>query len=85
LRYKGNIVLAKDLALKQGVLEELHSLPIAGHSGFHKIYEITKHSFFGDGMIKNIQDFVASCDTWQRNKGEMVKIPGELQPLPIPT
>jgi hypothetical protein len=63
----------------------MHSLSIAGHYGFHKIYERTNHSFFWDRMIKNIQDFVASCDTWKRNQGEMVKIPGVLQTLPIQT
>jgi hypothetical protein len=35
-------------------------------------------------MKIDIHDFVASCETFQRNKGEMVKIPGALQPLPIP-
>jgi hypothetical protein len=36
-------------------------------------------------MKTYIQDFVASCDAFQRNKGETMKIPGALQPLPIPT
>jgi hypothetical protein len=46
-----------------------------GHFGFHKTYEQAKHSFFWEGMKINIQDFVVACDTCQRNKGEMVKIP----------
>jgi hypothetical protein len=36
-------------------------------------------------MKEYIQDFAASCDAFQRNKGEMVKIPGSLKSFPIPT
>jgi len=36
-------------------------------------------------MKKDILNFVVECDIFQRNKGEMVKTPGALQPLPIPT
>jgi hypothetical protein len=56
-----------------------------GHSSFHKTYERAKHSFFWEGMKINIQDFVATYDTFQRNKGEIVKMLGALQPLSIPT
>jgi len=46
LWYKGNIVLEKYLSLKKHVLEDLNSSVIAGHSRFHKTYEINKLSFF---------------------------------------
>jgi len=36
-------------------------------------------------MKKDILAFVAECDVCQRHKGETVKAPGTLQPLPIPT
>jgi hypothetical protein len=78
-------VLEKHLALKQQFLKELHSSSIASHSSFHKTYDKIKHSFFWDGMQSYIQDFVAYCDDFQRNKGDKVKIPGTLQKLPIPT
>ena len=35
-------------------------------------------------MKKDIQNFIAECEFCQRNKGETVKTPGLLQPLPIP-
>jgi hypothetical protein len=31
-----------------------------------------------------IHTFVVECDTFQHNKGEMIKTPGTVQPLPIP-
>ena len=35
-------------------------------------------------MKQDIRKFVAECEVCQCNKGEMVKSPGTLQPLPIP-
>jgi hypothetical protein len=35
-------------------------------------------------MKQDIRNFVAECEVCQRNKGESIKSPGTLQPLPIP-
>jgi hypothetical protein len=35
-------------------------------------------------MKQDIHKFVVECEACQRNKGETVKSPGTLQPLPIP-
>lgn len=69
--------------LKSRILAELHSSPTAGHSGFQKTYVRTQRSFFWTGMKRDILTFVAECDIFQRHKGEIVKSPGTLQPLPI--
>jgi hypothetical protein len=84
LRYKGCLYLSKQSKLKSTVLFELHATPTAGHSGFTKTYDRVKRSFFWDGMKQDIHKFVAECEVCQCNKGETVKSPGTLQPLPIP-
>jgi hypothetical protein len=84
LRYKGHLYLSKQSKLKSMVLSELHATPTAGHSGFTKTYDRVKRSFFWDGMKQDVRNFVAECDVCQCNKGETVKSPGTLQPLPIP-
>ena len=66
------------------VLSELHATPTMGHSGFTKTYDRVKRSFFWDGMKQDIRNFVAEFQVCQCNKGEIVKSPGTLQPLPIP-
>jgi hypothetical protein len=66
------------------VLSELHATRTTGHSGFTKTYDRVKRSFFRDGMKQDIHNFVAECDVCQHNKGETVKSPSTLQPLPIP-
>jgi hypothetical protein len=40
-------------------------------SGFTKIYEWFKSYFLWDGMKQDIHNFVAKCDVFQRNKGEI--------------
>jgi hypothetical protein len=40
--------------------------------------------FFWEGMKKDILLFVTECEVCQCNKGETIKSPGALQPLPIP-
>jgi hypothetical protein len=66
------------------VLYELHPTPTAGHSEFTKTYDRVKHSFFWDGMKQDIRNFFIECDVCQHNKGETVRPPSTLQPLPIP-
>ena len=41
-------------------------------------------SFIWQGMKWDIGIFVSGCDTCQHNKGELIKLPSQLQPLPIP-
>jgi hypothetical protein len=84
LQYKGCLYLSKQSKLKSTVLSELQDTPTARHSGFTKTYDRVKRSFFWDGMKHDIRNFVAECEVCQRNKGEIVKSPGTLQPLPIP-
>jgi hypothetical protein len=67
------------------VLYDLHATPTTGHSGFTKTYDRVKRSFFWDGMKQDICNFVVECDVCQHNKGEIVKSPGTLQSIPIPT
>jgi hypothetical protein len=78
------LYLSKQSKLKSTILSELHATPTAGHSEFTKTYDRVKRSFFWDGMKQDICNFVTECDVCQRNKGETIKSPGTLQPLPIP-
>jgi hypothetical protein len=66
------------------VLSKIHATPIVGHSRFTKTYDRVKCSFFWDGMKHDVRNFVAECDVYQHNKGEIVKSPCTLQTLPIP-
>eukprot|EP00253_Pinus_taeda_P018621 PITA_18621 len=85
LRYKGRVVISPTSTFKSRILAEMHSSPIAGHSGFQKTYARTRRSFFWTCMKKDILTFVTECEVCQCHKGETVNTPGTLQPLPIPS
>lgn len=70
--------------LKQQILEECHDSIAAGHFGIAKTFELVSRTFFWPSMRKYIRDYVAGCDTCQRNKSHPHKPYGLLQPLPIP-
>jgi hypothetical protein len=78
------LYLIKQSKLKSTVLSELHATSTTGHSGFTKTYNRVKRSFFWDGMKQDVHNFVIECDVCQRNKGEIIKSSGTLQPLLIP-
>jgi hypothetical protein len=56
-----------------------------GHSSFQNTYDHANHSFLWAGMKKYILHFVTESEVFQHNKGETIKSPRALQPIPIPT
>ena len=84
LRYKNRIVVGATSNWRAKVLFDMHSTPIAGHTGYLRTYKRITRSFYWPGMKKDVKQFVAECDTCQRNKSEIVAPPGLLQPLQVP-
>ena len=85
LWYKNRLYLCKNSQLKQKILMELHTSPLGRHSRFLKTYNMVKKKFFWDGLMYDIQKFVAERLVFQQNKVETIKAPSLLQPLSIPT
>ena len=69
---------------KVKVMKESHDSPAVGHVGLFKYYYNARRSFFWTGMQKYIQQYVAECTKFQRNKSEIFLTPGLLHPLHIP-
>ena len=83
--YHDRLYLCKNFQLKQNVLIELHTSPVGGHLGFLKTYHKIKKDIFCEGIKIDVQKFVFECLVFQYNKGEIIKTPGLLQPLAIPS
>ena len=66
-------------------LEEFHNSAIGGHSGFFRTYKRISAIIYWEGMRKDIQQYVATCEVCQINKYQTLSPAGLLQPLPIPT
>jgi len=86
LIYDGHrICVPKNDYLRTKILQELHDIPISGHLGFDKTYELLLRSFYWPKMDISVRKYIASCDACQRNKSSNQLPAGLLQPLPIPS
>ena len=84
IKYKGQIWLANNSALRTKVIASLHSSPIGGHSGIQSTYYKIKSLFHWKGLHKAVEDFVKQCPVCQQAKHKLSPPAGLLQPLPIP-
>jgi hypothetical protein len=84
LLYEGRLVLSAQSLMIPTLLEEFHSTPQGGHSGFYKTYRRLAANVYWIGMKNAVQEFVRKCDVCQRQKYMATSPGGLLQPLPIP-
>jgi hypothetical protein len=84
LLYHDRLVISPQSPTIPLLLEEFHSTPSGGHSGFLRTYRRLADSLYWVGMQKHIRDYVRSCDVCQRQKHSATTPGGLLQPLPIP-
>ena len=78
------IVVPDDPEVKKTILTEIHSVPYAGHPGYHRTLTTARRTFYWRGMAADIRSFILECPVCQTEKGEHQLQRGELQPLPIP-
>lgn len=84
IRYKGKVWLGKHKEAHQAILLALHSSVLGGHCGITTTYQKVKALFAWPRMKKIVHDYVSACDICAQAKTEHCKLPGLLQPLPIP-
>ena len=69
---------------QQHVLQAVHNTAVGGHAGIQATYYRIRNLFSWPRMKTDIYHFVQQCQVCQQAKGEHVKAPGLLQPLPVP-
>ncbi|KOM27931.1 hypothetical protein LR48_Vigan468s009300 [Vigna angularis] len=72
LYYHDKLVLPKHYSRIPTIIQELHESPLGGHSGYFRILKRIAGALHWEGMRKDIKAFVMQCETWQRNKSEML-------------
>jgi hypothetical protein len=78
------IVIPNVKSLQQRIMREHHASPLAGHTGRDRTIELIERQYWWPSLKRDVADFVARCDACQRNKARSGKLPGLLNPLPIP-
>lgn len=84
LRFKNRIWIGQDSALQQQLIHAVHASPVGGHSGIPVTYRRAKQIFAWSGMKQSITQFVQACSVCHQAKADRTKLPGLLQPLPVP-
>lgn len=82
---QGKLVLPKTSQLIGVILKEYHDSKYGGHGGVLKTQKCIGALFYWQGMMTDIRKYVASCQTFQRQKYSTLAPGGLLQPLPIPS
>jgi hypothetical protein len=85
IRHKDRIWLGHNREAHQAILLSLHDSGVGGHSGILGTYQRIKSLFSWPKMKEDIMKYVRQCSVCQQAKAEHIRIPGLLNPLPIPT
>jgi hypothetical protein len=70
--------------LKDKILSEAHEFAYSIHPGGNKMYHDLKATYWWYGMKRDVAEYVALCDIYQRVKAEHQRPIGLLQLLQVP-
>lgn len=85
LRYKNRIWIGNNPSLQIKLMQACHNSTVGGHSGVPVTYQRMKQLFAWSGMKSTVQQFVKFCMVRRQSKPDRSKLPGLLQPLPVPS
>jgi len=66
------------------VLLALHSSGLGGHKGITATYHKVRDLFAWPNLKQSVIDFIHACEVCAQAKPEHCRLPGLLQPLPVP-
>ena len=78
------VVVPNSPSLRRRLVEEYHVPAYRGHPGRDKTLELLARYYWWSTMSRDVDEFVAQCDSCQRNKASTRRIAGKIQPLPVP-
>lgn len=84
LRYKNRVWIGQNTTLQSQIIAAFHDSAVGGHSGVPVTYRRLKQLFAWPGMKAAVHKFVQGCRICQQSKPDRSKLPGLLQPLPVP-
>jgi hypothetical protein len=84
LWYKRRICMSNVKELKDKILYEAHESSYSIHPGGNKMYHDLNATYWWYGMKRDVAEYVALCDTYQRVKAEHQRPARLLQSLQVP-
>ena len=83
LRHKDRLYVPGDAAVREELITKCHDDPLAGHFGAAKTHELLARKYHWNGSLKEVTDYVRTCDVCQRMKVPRHRPYGALSSLPI--
>ena len=83
--FSGRIYVPNSEPLKLKVLKRYHDLATAGHQGIRRTKAKLKQHYFWPQMDQDIEKYISTCLTCQRNSDRNSNLPGLLHPHEVPT
>jgi hypothetical protein len=80
----GQLRVPADTELRTRILSDLHDSTTGAHCGRDRMLAEAQRRFEWRGMATDVERYVTTCDTCQRNKHSKQLKPGLLMPLPLP-
>lgn len=80
----GRIVVPDYDDLRKQIVTDFHASPYAGHMGIHKTRKLVARYYWWPGMGSQIESYVNTCHSCQKNKARTTQPAGLLQPLELP-
>jgi transposase InsO family protein len=77
-------MIPENQALRTRLLAELHDSTTGAHAGRDRMLEEAQKRFHWEGLSADVERYVQTCATCQRDKTSHQLKPGQLMPLPIP-
>jgi hypothetical protein len=71
-------------AIREIILREAHESAYSIHPGSTKIYLDLKEKYWWYGLKRDVEEYVALCDTYQKVKAKHQRPVGLLKPMKIP-
>ena len=79
--FKDRLCVPDITSIRELILKEAHETTYSIHPSSEKMYQDLKKRFWWYGMKREIVEYVARCDSYQRIKAEHQRPAGLLEPL----
>jgi hypothetical protein len=84
IKHKDRIWVGNNSLAQNHILQALHASGLGGHSGIQATYQRVKALFSWPQLKQSVTKFVQECQICQQAKVDHSRLPGLLQPLPVP-
>ena len=69
---------------KRDIIKQCHMVNgVDGHFGIRKTTSVLQARFYWKGLVKDVEDFVKTCDSCQREDPSLHKVSATLHPIPV--